>query len=131
MSPARLRRADRILHSRDFRDVIESGERLASGQFVVFVAAARGRGERTREPRVASEDGQRTRLGITVSRKVGNSVVRNRVKRGVREWFRHSRAGLPAASRIVVIARRAARDLSGVELHRALDRVMGLPEGTR
>ncbi len=52
------------------------------------------------------------RLGLTVSRKVGGAVVRNRVKRRVREWFRHSRKALPAGVDLVVIARRGAGELS-------------------
>ena len=61
-------------------------------------------------------DEKRRRLGVTVSKRVGNSVIRNRVKRRIREWFRHSREELPDGSDIVVIARRAARNLSGSEV---------------
>lgn len=55
-------------------------------------------------------DGQaRSRLGITVSRRVGNAVVRNRVKRRVRECFRLAlRSMLPAGTGMVVIARPGA-----------------------
>lgn len=52
------------------------------------------------------------RLGLTVSRKVGNAVVRNRVKRRAREWFRQGRDELAAGVEVVVIARRAASQLS-------------------
>lgn len=56
------------------------------------------------------------RIGITASRKVGGAVVRNRVKRGVREWFRRSRDELPLDVDVVVIARPGAGRLSGTEL---------------
>lgn len=55
--------------------------------------------------------GNRKRLGLTVSRKVGNAVVRNRVKRRVRAWFREARSTFPGAWDIVVIARRQAAEL--------------------
>jgi len=48
-----------------------------------------------------------SRLGITVSRRVGGAVVRNRVKRLVRETFRRRWRDLPAGD-AVVIARAAA-----------------------
>ncbi len=51
--------------------------------------------------------GSRPRLGITVSGKVANSVIRNRVKRWVREAFRGVQADLPAVD-LVVIARAGA-----------------------
>ena len=67
------------------------------------------------------------RLGITVSRRVGGSVVRSRVKRRIREWFRHDRARLPADRDIVVIARPPAAQLSQIEaageLAAAADRI--------
>jgi ribonuclease P protein component len=60
------------------------------------------------------------RLGVTVSRRVGGSVVRSRVKRRIREWFRRDRALLPASRDVVVIARPSAAMLSQVEADREL-----------
>jgi ribonuclease P protein component len=54
-------------------------------------------------------------LGVTVSRKVGNAVQRNRVKRRIREWFRHNCAALPATVAVVVIAREGAAGLGPEE----------------
>jgi RNase P protein component len=51
-----------------------------------------GRGQRVHSRRFVFQfvpgDGPESRLGITVSKKVGNAVVRNRIKRWVREAFR-------------------------------------------
>lgn len=49
------------------------------------------------------------RLGLSVSRKVGKAVVRNRWKRLIREAFRLSRSQLPAGVDLIVIPRREAK----------------------
>ena len=102
--PDRFRRSDRLLHSRDFKRVSRTGRRIASSSFVILVAASKREGKGP------------PRLGTTVSRKVGNAVIRNRVKRAVREWFRQHRSQLPQSSDIVVIARPPAAALSGQEI---------------
>ena len=63
-------------------------------------------------------EGAPARLGLTVSRRVGRAVERNRVKRGVREWFRRNRSALPLDRDLVVIARPAAADLEQREIER-------------
>lgn len=49
-----------------------------------------------------------TRLGITVSKKVGNAVVRNRTKRLIREAWRKNKDDFPRGLDIVVVAKRDA-----------------------
>ena len=60
------------------------------------------------------------RLGVTVSRRVGGSVVRSRVKRRIREWFRRVRSRLPMSRDLVVIARPMAAQLSQHDADREL-----------
>ncbi len=57
-------------------------------------------------------DGRSSRLGVTVSKRVGNAVVRNRVKRLLREVFRVRRAHIWPALDLVVIAKPGAKDMS-------------------
>lgn len=113
MVSERLRRSDRLLASRDFARVARHGERAASRELVMLVAPARIPSGRTPTSPVR-------RIGITASRKVGGAVVRNRVKRGVRDWFRRSRQELPADVDVVVIARPGAGRLSGGEISERL-----------
>jgi len=53
----------------------------------------------------------RSRLGITASRKVGGAVVRNRVKRLIREVFRLHKEIFPRGCDIVISAGKSAGDL--------------------
>jgi ribonuclease P protein component len=120
----RFRQADRILSSKDFGRVVKCGKRTASGSFVVVIASKTSGAE-------DESDENRRKLGVTVSKRVGNAVVRNRVKRCIREWFRHAREALPPGSEIVVIARRKARDLLGCEITAVLDQMIPHQQGRR
>jgi ribonuclease P protein component len=66
------------------------------------------------------------RVGLTVSSKVGGAVVRNRVKRRLREAVRHELAGLPPVD-LVVVARPSAVDAGVPEfrswLRKAAERI--------
>jgi ribonuclease P protein component len=73
----------------------------------------------------ADAAGARPRLGITASRKVGNAVVRNRVKRRIRAAFQSRRGLLPRAADVVVIARPAAAGLGGRTVERELADLFG------
>jgi ribonuclease P protein component len=61
-----------------------------------------------------------SRMGITASRHVGGAVVRNRVKRLVREFFRRRHHLLAPARNVVVIARPTAAGASYDEVAREL-----------
>ncbi len=84
---------------------LSRGERLRKRH--EFLAVQRGgRRFRTDLFTVAWRSGPEPwpRLGITASRKVGNAVARNRIKRRIRELFRRNKTVLPRATDIVFIA---------------------------
>lgn len=69
------------------------------------------------------------RLGVTVSRRVGGSVERNRVKRRIREWFRQTHLDVPSGRDLLVIARPGAAELTFAASASALDAAASrLPE---
>jgi len=95
---------------------------MAGTAFVVVVS----------ERRNAPQNARHNRLGITVSRKVGSAVVRNRVKRRIREWFRADRSGLGPSVDVVVIGRVAAAQLTRTAFDAELTRLTsGAARGAR
>ncbi|MGB8685555.1 MAG: ribonuclease P protein component [Candidatus Binatus sp.] len=96
--------ADRLHRSAEFLRLQRNGVRFQSPHFVLYA------GSLDAEP-------ARSRLGVTVSRRIGNAVMRNRVKRRVRECFRKViRDRLPAGTSIVVIARGGAAALGSAAI---------------
>jgi ribonuclease P protein component len=65
---------------------------------------------------------------MAVSRKVGKAVVRNRIKRYIREIYRTHRAELPEDVHLVVVARPAAARLNYAQALQAIRQL--LPQGT-
>lgn len=74
-----------------------------------------------------AESGEGQRLGISVSKRVGKAVVRNRVKRGIREWFRSVRVEMRDGVDLVITARAGAAALTparrAAELNEMLEEV--------
>ncbi len=60
------------------------------------------------------------RLGISVSKKVGNSVVRHHLKRLIKESYRLHEAMFNSGLNIVVVARVSAKDVSYFDIEKAL-----------
>ena len=106
-----FRRSHRLLRSREFQHVARHGQKAVVRGFVVLAA-----------PRTGDPVGLAPRLGVTVSKRVGNAVVRNHVKRRIREWFRGECELIDPSMDLVVIGRPAAAQLAGREISRQLER---------
>ena len=73
------------------------------------------------ETRDRGEPGQPARVGFTVTKKNGNAVVRNRIRRRLREAVRiHAAGDMMAGNDYVIVANRSALDASFAELSREL-----------
>ncbi len=100
-SDQRFPRSCRLRARRQFLTVYTDGRRVASTSFTLFAL-----------PNAAGT----CRLGITVTRKVGGAVTRNRVKRRLREIFRRNRAELAPHLDLVINAHRSIDSRDAEEL---------------
>lgn len=69
---------------------------------------------------VMDNQSEKNRLGISVSKKVGNSVVRHRLKRLIRESYRLHEQEFQTGLDIVVVARVSAKDRDYAQIESAL-----------
>jgi ribonuclease P protein component len=109
----------RLSRSADFDRVFRTGRSHAGRELVLYVFP-RG-------------DGEPSRLGLSVSRKVGGAVERNRVKRLLREAFAQESERLPAGTDAVIVARPGAGTLAERDglagIRRALSELVGRVDG--
>src|SRR5580765_1438842 len=98
-----LSRGSRLKHGRDFARLKKSGQRAVNGCLIANW--------------LALSAGNRSRLGVVVSSKVGNAVIRSRAKRLLRESFRIHQHELRQPLDLVLIARASivGHDLARVE----------------
>ena len=88
----------RLSRSAEFERVYRQGRSSANRHLVIYV--------------FPNSSAERPRLGLSVSRKVGGAVERNRVKRLLREAFAGAEAELRPGQDVVLVARPAARELA-------------------
>ncbi len=100
-----MRRQNRLRPGSRLQEVISSGRRVTRTEFVLY--------------HFAREASERPSVGLRVSRRVGGAVVRNRVRRQLREALRPLIPRL-VASDIVIVARPAAAEAGVSGLGRSL-----------
>ena len=92
-----FRKKERITKKSEFQTIIKDGIRYTTKNFVIIIH------QNNRDLR---------RLGISVSKKVGGAVKRNRVKRLVREFFRLNKDQLPESKDFLFVAKPGSIELN-------------------
>ena len=103
--------SDSLKKNKDFQNVYRKGKSYANRYFVMYVL---------------KNDTEQNRIGISVSKKVGNSVIRHHLARLVREAYRLHEDMFNSGLDIVVIARGAAKEITYHQTESALLHLGGL-----
>jgi ribonuclease P protein component len=101
-----VQRRSRLLRSGDFDRTLRSGRRISTDYLALFV----------------SDNGLgRPRVGLAVSRKLGNAVVRNKIKRRLRELLRPMVLEAKGGRDVVIVARARAVDAEFTRLRQEIE----------
>jgi ribonuclease P protein component len=100
----------RLTKNEQFRSIYKHGKSVANRQLVLYY--------------MQNQDVSHFRLGVTVSKKLGKAVVRNRIKRVVKEVVRHNAGHIPHGYDLVIIVRKQALEESYASLGKSFKHVL-------
>ena len=105
-----MNKRQRIKKNEEFQTVFKKGKSFANRQFVVYC--------------LKKENQTAFRIGLSVGKKIGNAVVRNRVKRYLRQTFLELKDEVRQDMDYVIIARNQAANLDFHETKKSLEHVL-------
>ncbi|WP_148929287.1 ribonuclease P protein component [Paenibacillus methanolicus] len=105
-----MQRKLRLRNREDFSRIYRQGKSFANGQFVLYWS---------RQPKA-----EPFRLGVSASKKIGNAVVRNRMRRVAKEIVRLQADRIQAHVDFILIVRKPAVGMTSKELERSIMHVL-------
>lgn len=106
-----MKRSETLKRNEDFKEIYSTGKSYANKYLIMYVK---------------KNNMDINRIGISVSKKVGNSVVRHRITRLIRESYRLSEDNFASGLDIIVVARAGAKGKKYSEIESALLHLMKL-----
>ena len=100
-----MKHSESLKKNMDFQNVYKNGKSYANKYLVMYVL---------------ENQSNKNRIGISVSKKVGNSVIRHRITRLIRESYRLQEDVFNSSLDMVIIARSTAKDRSYKEIESAV-----------
>lgn len=102
---SQLKKRNRLKKNEDFQKVFKQGTSVANRQFVLYT--------------LDQPENDELRVGLSVSKKIGNAVMRNRIKRLIRQAFLEEKERLKEKD-YIIIARKPASQLTYEETKKSL-----------
>lgn len=107
-----MKKKYRIKKNKEFQFVFKQGKSYANRQFIIYVQ------KKAEQPKF--------RIGLSVSKKIGNSVMRNRIKRRIRQSFFELKDLIKDGNDYVIIARKPAAEMDFHEIKSSLIHLLKL-----
>lgn len=101
-----MKKEFRIKKNEEFQHIFRSGKTFANRQLVIYFLEKAGQ--------------EHFRVGLSVGKKIGNAVVRNRIKRLLRQSFYDLKDDIKPQYDIVIIARQPTKEMSFGEIKKSL-----------
>ncbi|WP_096186089.1 ribonuclease P protein component [Evansella halocellulosilytica] len=105
-----MKKENRLKKNEEFQIVFQRGTSVANRQFVVYQVEKK-----------AQKD---VRIGLSVSKKIGNAVTRNRIKRLIREVLRDLIPELKQNYDLIIIARKPVAEMNQHEVKKSINHVL-------
>ncbi|MGG3469134.1 ribonuclease P protein component [Neobacillus pocheonensis] len=105
-----MKKEFRVKKNKEFQAAFQKGRSFANRQFVVYA--------------LTKEDQDYFRIGLSVSKKIGNAVTRNRIKRYLRQAVFEIKDQLASGIDFVIIARKPAAEMDFFDVKKSLSHVL-------
>lgn len=107
-----MKKEFRVKKNKEFQEAFKRGKSFANRQFVVYS--------------LQKDEQSHFRIGLSVSKKIGNAVMRNQIKRYIRQAFHELDADLKQNYDFIIIARKPTADMDFFEIKKSLIHVLKL-----
>ena len=107
-----MKKEYRVKKNKEFQEAFKKGKSFANRQFVVYSLEKPGQ--------------EHFRIGLSVSKKIGNAVMRNQIKRYIRQAFLEMENDLHNHFDYIIIARKPVAEMGFQEIKKSLTHVLKL-----
>lgn len=101
-----MKKEYRIKDNKEFQYIFQQGKSFANRQLVIYF--------------IKEVDQSHFRIGLSVGKKIGNAVTRNRIKRYLRQSFQELEGEILPTLDIVIIARQPTKEMNYFEIKKSL-----------
>lgn len=105
-----MKKEYRVKDNKDFQVIFKQGKSFANRQLVIYYRK--------------KEDQNHFRVGLSVGKKIGNAVVRNRIKRYLRQAFHELEKEIKPSYDFIIIARQPTKEMEFFEVKKSLTHLL-------